>query len=127
MANDGLSCVSTVAGWRFADKTSRSGNDSKSSRAKSVPAVGLFSRSEEHTSELQSRPHLVCRLLLEKKKNRRHARHAPEEVPALPGRPASHSGPFHPRVSPILARGKQRGHGVRHSELHTRRRKPAAS
>src|SRR5690554_1185618 len=27
-------------------------------------------RSEEHTSELQSRPHLVCRLLLEKKKSR---------------------------------------------------------
>src|SRR3989442_13460636 len=29
----------------------------------------MFVRSEEHTSELQSRPHLVCRLLLEKKKN----------------------------------------------------------
>src|SRR5690625_5746645 len=29
----------------------------------------LFYRSEEHTSELQSRGHLVCRLLLEKKKN----------------------------------------------------------
>src|SRR3989442_3263821 len=28
-------------------------------------------RSEEHTSELQSRPHLVCRLLLEKKKDTR--------------------------------------------------------
>src|SRR2546422_5383885 len=28
-----------------------------------------LSRSEEHTSELQSRLHLVCRLLLEKKKN----------------------------------------------------------
>src|SRR5690554_7297229 len=28
-------------------------------------------RSEEHTSELQSRPHLVCRLLLEKKKRYR--------------------------------------------------------
>src|SRR3989442_6607987 len=28
-------------------------------------------RSEEHTSELQSRPHLVCRLLLEKKKKAR--------------------------------------------------------
>src|SRR3984885_15966675 len=27
-------------------------------------------RSEEHTSELQSRPHLVCRLLLEKKKQK---------------------------------------------------------
>src|SRR5256884_1689102 len=29
-------------------------------------------RSEEHTSELQSRLHLVCRLLLEKKKNNNH-------------------------------------------------------
>src|SRR5436305_15304575 len=29
------------------------------------------SRSEEHTSELQSRPHLVCRLLLEKKKKQK--------------------------------------------------------
>src|SRR5690554_7339117 len=29
-------------------------------------------RSEEHTSELQSRPHLVCRLLLEKKKNKKN-------------------------------------------------------
>src|SRR3712207_8778350 len=29
-------------------------------------------RSEEHTSELQSRQYLVCRLLLEKKKNRTH-------------------------------------------------------
>src|SRR2546429_4576820 len=28
----------------------------------------IFARSEEHTSELQSRLHLVCRLLLEKKK-----------------------------------------------------------
>src|SRR5207253_7524147 len=30
------------------------------------------SRSEEHTSELQSRGHLVCRLLLEKKKKKQH-------------------------------------------------------
>src|SRR3989442_7227332 len=30
---------------------------------------GCCVRSEEHTSELQSRPHLVCRLLLEKKNN----------------------------------------------------------
>src|SRR6266699_3257081 len=33
---------------------------------------GRCRRSEEHTSELQSRPHLVCRLLLEKKKNTTH-------------------------------------------------------
>src|SRR5207253_9090850 len=31
-------------------------------------ALAVFARSEEHTSELQSRGHLVCRLLLEKKK-----------------------------------------------------------
>src|SRR5690554_7456239 len=31
-------------------------------------------RSEEHTSELQSRPHLVCRLLLEKKKKKKKTR-----------------------------------------------------
>src|SRR5215469_18915228 len=33
-----------------------------------VPRRGLWRRSEEHTSELQSRRDLVCRLLLEKKK-----------------------------------------------------------
>src|SRR5215510_15697901 len=32
-------------------------------------------RSEEHTSELQSRGHLVCRLLLEKKKQKPHNHH----------------------------------------------------
>src|SRR2546422_10966042 len=35
-----------------------------------VPAVPI-GRSEEHTSELQSRLHLVCRLLLEKKKKKK--------------------------------------------------------
>src|SRR5690554_7413004 len=33
--------------------------------------IGGEGRSEEHTSELQSRPHLVCRLLLEKKKKKK--------------------------------------------------------
>src|SRR5690625_6576250 len=36
-----------------------------------VPRANRGIRSEEHTSELQSRGHLVCRLLLEKKPNRR--------------------------------------------------------
>src|SRR2546422_5835689 len=35
--------------------------------------VRKFVRSEEHTSELQSRLHLVCRLLLEKKKKKKEA------------------------------------------------------
>src|SRR5436305_2267595 len=41
--------------------------------------ASLVRRSEEHTSELQSRPHLVCRLLLEKKKkhNRANTLNAP--------------------------------------------------
>src|SRR2546422_8398949 len=39
----------------------------------SVPLVRHDDRSEEHTSELQSRLHLVCRLLLEKKKTYKHA------------------------------------------------------
>src|SRR6266436_7572429 len=40
------------------------------SRASSRTASGCPDRSEEHTSELQSRLHLVCRLLLEKKKKK---------------------------------------------------------
>src|SRR3712207_8907032 len=35
--------------------------------------LNLIKRSEEHTSELQSRQYLVCRLLLEKKNNNNHA------------------------------------------------------
>src|SRR2546429_4324569 len=35
----------------------------------------VLDRSEEHTSELQSRLHLVCRLLLEKKKKHQQRRH----------------------------------------------------
>src|SRR2546429_7242319 len=48
-------------------------------RGRGLPAAGVVQvvaveswRSEEHTSELQSRLHLVCRLLLEKKKEHPH-------------------------------------------------------
>src|SRR2546430_13673215 len=45
----------------------------------------IYSRSEEHTSELQSQSNLVCRLLLEKKKYRslRHATSNARTAPAL--------------------------------------------
>ena len=46
-------------------------------------------RSEEHTSELQSRTNLVCRLLLEKKKNITH----PPPPPTLHPPPPPHSTP----------------------------------
>src|SRR2546422_3013382 len=41
-------------------------------------------RSEEHTSELQSRLHLVCRLLLEKKKNKSTAAGGPNSRRTIP-------------------------------------------
>src|SRR2546422_7204634 len=46
---------------------------------------GPAARSEEHTSELQSRLHLVCRLLLEKKKKRNRYRDSPRP-------PQTHTG-----------------------------------
>src|SRR3989442_10095676 len=46
----------------------RSGLDA--ARERTGDDAHLGARSEEHTSELQSRPHLVCRLLLEKKKKK---------------------------------------------------------
>src|SRR2546422_6955228 len=52
-------CLYVMAGFKQSDKNSR--------------------RSEEHTSELQSRLHLVCRLLLEKKKNKSTATYYKDE------------------------------------------------
>src|SRR3712207_7493478 len=43
--------------------------------------LGGEPRSEEHTSELQSRQYLVCRLLLEKKKNKDHPLHLTDTSP----------------------------------------------
>src|SRR4030043_36436 len=56
-------------------------------------------RSEEHTSELQSRLHLVCRLLLEKKndiKNKTPLHQAPASVSVHPLSVAAHVSSFHP-------------------------------
>src|SRR5207237_8358312 len=55
--------------WRLGAAVNYNGAAAEGSRR----AAGVFGRSEEHTSELQSHLNLVCRLLLEKKnKNRRH-------------------------------------------------------
>src|SRR2546427_4609169 len=48
-------------------------NNETTARALPAGLLGLNSRSEEHTSELQSQSNLVCRLLLEKKKKKRHS------------------------------------------------------
>src|SRR5215217_9768764 len=52
--------------WR---SSARSGRRNAGPSRRSTPRS---SRSEEHTSELQSRQYLVCRLLLEKKKNHKN-------------------------------------------------------
>src|SRR2546422_5351719 len=54
-------------------------------------------RSEEHTSELQSRLHLVCRLLLEKKKKNKNASEPKYHRPSTAQRP---SVPLQPALRP---------------------------
>src|SRR2546422_8288645 len=55
-------------------KNTKSKALAKAERLSSSASIQLV-RSEEHTSELQSRLHLVCRLLLEKKKKRQSRNH----------------------------------------------------
>src|SRR5439155_26406683 len=72
-----VSVVETSTGFGVAVTVTLGGVRSPTSNA--PDAVAQFalvsdahrSRSEEHTSELQSRGHLVCRLLLEKKKKKK--------------------------------------------------------
>src|SRR5215475_10785897 len=61
----------------------------------SPPSVQHHVRSEEHTSELQSRENLVCRLLLEKKNT---------DVPTLPPRNSNRRSLPVPFVLPLLRR-----------------------
>src|SRR5258708_13904197 len=68
----------------------RSGPPRLSGRLRSAGGLGrcaaMAHRSEEHTSELQSPDHLVCRLLLEKKKNYHEARTMPRFLPDIFGK-----------------------------------------
>src|SRR2546422_3151331 len=62
-----------AAWFSFSSSLVVNGSVHKSSRVRTASgvtpaALSFLRRSEEHTSELQSRLHLVCRLLLEKKK-----------------------------------------------------------
>src|SRR3712207_8233152 len=50
----------------------RAGRPGDARPGQPVAEPGALARSEEHTSELQSRQYLVCRLLLEKKKKNIH-------------------------------------------------------
>src|SRR5258707_9390621 len=87
-------------------------------------AAGLFwhfskDRSEEHTSELQSRQYLVCRLLLEKKKKdyltrcpqitRSAAQYSDRHTP-----PAARAGPTSPLPTPTVTPHHHRTTPARH-------------
>src|SRR3989442_9814973 len=71
-----LSSISLPRVFTYSGVTSHAptpwiGDFTENSLKSPIQGVGAWlvtPRSEEHTSELQSRPHLVCRLLLEKKK-----------------------------------------------------------
>src|SRR5215813_14853737 len=73
----------------------RSGPQSRSCCARDLDRARVYRgpRSEEHTSELQSRPHLVCRLLLEKKKHNANP-HEYEEASLRALLTLIFSGPF---------------------------------
>src|SRR5690625_6743504 len=62
-----------VIGLAASGRTPFVGGALRAARDAGLPtALISANRSEEHTSELQSRGHLVCRLLLEKKKKNNH-------------------------------------------------------
>src|SRR5690554_4977757 len=67
-------------------------------------------RSKEHTSELHSRPHLVCRLLLEKKKTKMHT--SVHSIKSVPLRPR-----FRPLATAILPQDPRGGRP--HDRAHT--------
>src|SRR5439155_13462550 len=69
-ANPTMLIASTRA-WLRSMNASALKRRSRCSSASGTVLNDVSQRSEEHTSELQSRGHLVCRLLLEKKKKRR--------------------------------------------------------
>src|SRR2546422_3460369 len=67
----GLGASSTGATHRACSlSTGDPGNSEAVCPSDPMPSSTKSKRSEEHTSELQSRLHLVCRLLLEKKKKK---------------------------------------------------------
>src|SRR3712207_6968457 len=67
----GLRLVEVMPGGPAAEAGLFIGDVVISAGGRTVQGVQDVQRSEEHTSELQSRQYLVCRLLLEKKKNNR--------------------------------------------------------
>src|SRR3712207_7524268 len=72
----GSAPCSTAPRWKRRTRARGERRDTASALVRACSrGVYWLSRSEEHTSELQSRQYLVCRLLLEKKKKYSNNRH----------------------------------------------------
>src|SRR2546427_7042948 len=72
----------------FRSACARCATDSPATRwPPACRSCAMPSRSEEHTSELQSQSNLVCRLLLEKKKNKESSNKSAEETEEGEGSP----------------------------------------
>src|SRR5262245_64816712 len=67
---NGLAEVERIRGLVSGRQASGMASRYDVARADAEASLAALARSEEHTSELQSLRHLVCRLLLEKKKNK---------------------------------------------------------
>src|SRR5438309_6788091 len=85
--------------FRSQANSSRAGADHPQAGGPDQPAAGGYERSEEHTSELQSQFHLVCRLLLEKKKKQQSRCTRPSD--ATPRKPLLESYSYSP-FTPIF-------------------------
>src|SRR5258707_9520538 len=70
LVDQAVSCHQTSPLWRYRRNVPSSIRSKTSGSSCATTGCRTVSRSEEHTSELQSRQYLVCRLLLEKKKHK---------------------------------------------------------
>src|SRR5947209_16940880 len=68
--------------WRTTSRRSRRTPERARNRTFATSSEAGRRRSEEHTSELQSRQYLVCRLLLEKKKRQQNEPHRVHSITA---------------------------------------------
>src|SRR5690606_40248380 len=73
--NDASGSATTIAATSYPAKACASNNIADGAAPSSISGVINKPRSEEHTSELQSRENLVCRLLLEKKNKNTKKQH----------------------------------------------------
>src|ERR1039458_7247319 len=90
---------STLFPYTTLFRSGRLSDKKRSTRAVESAGCRCHIRSEEHTSELQSLRHLVCRLLLERKNIKPHPPNAAVGTPTLLFRPSLRSSDLHAQTT----------------------------